>query len=73
MTREFALNLEKVAKDNPKVDLDDLRESLQVQEQLRQEGYVKRGFHLTTPFERVQNTNKVKNEKGSSLEQSALA
>ena len=61
MPGKFTLDLEKIAKANPRVNLDDLRESQKVQEQLKQEGYVKKGFQLTTPFERVKSGG-VKNE-----------
>lgn len=54
MTNKFTVDLERIAERNPKVDLSKLEEIQRVQQELRDAGYQKRDFQLTTPFERVQ-------------------
>lgn len=53
MKDQFDLDLEKIAKSNPRVNLDQLRESIDTQERLRRLGHENKGFELTSPFERL--------------------
>ena len=46
------IELKKVAKANPRVDLKKLREGIELTKKLRDSGFVKRGYDLPSPFGR---------------------
>ena len=53
MSDRFRVDIQEIFKKNPRVDIDRLEESENLQRSLKRAGYVKKGYGLAEPFERV--------------------